>query len=64
VLNPPDGSEIDEKFVVANSGHEIRTVLNRQHVTQIPNNPDCAPPTGCDLAIQIQGNGVRVKGND
>jgi hypothetical protein len=64
VVHPPDGSEIPQKFVLANSGHEVRTVFTNQHVPQIPNNPACTPPTGCDLAVQIQANGVRVKGND
>jgi hypothetical protein len=64
VIHPPDGSEINEKFVLASSGHEVRTVFARQHVTQIPNNPSCVLPTGCDLAVQIQANGVRVIGNN
>ena len=63
VVHPPDGSEIDQKFVLTNSGQEIRTTFNRQHVPQIAGNPNCTPPAGCDLAVQIQANGVRVTGN-
>jgi hypothetical protein len=64
VLNTPDGAVITLKFVLANNGHEVRAVFASQHVAQIPNNPDCAPPTGCNLAVNIQSNGVRVKGTD
>jgi hypothetical protein len=64
VLNTPDGAVITLKFVLGNNAHEVRAVFASQHVAQIPNNPDCAPPTGCNLAVNIQSSGVRVRGTD
>lgn len=57
-INFPDGSEIDLKLVVANYGREIHTVVKRQHVPFIPNNPACA--SGCDLGVQIRSDAWRT----
>ena len=68
----PDATEIDVKFVLANYGREIRTVVTRQHVPMlppmmIPIGATCAPGTppstgGCDLAVQIRSDGKKVGG--
>jgi hypothetical protein len=60
------------KFVLANYGREIRTVVTRQHVPMpmpmmIPIGATCAPGSpastgGCDLAVQIRSDGKKVGG--
>jgi hypothetical protein len=58
VINFPDGSEIDEWLVVGADGNIIKTVTSRQHVPEIPGNPNCT--NGCDLATQVGTEEVRV----
>jgi hypothetical protein len=58
-----DTSEIDVAFVLANQGREIRTVVTRQHVPQlppaiVPAGANCA--AGCDLGVQIRSDGVKL----
>jgi len=62
VINFPNESNIELKFVLVGHGREIRTVVSGQHIPLIPNNLNCAPPAGCDLAAQIRSDGVRVDG--
>jgi len=64
-INFPDGTEIDVVFVLAKQGHEIHTVVTRQHVPQLP--PTILPAgvscdattNGCDLGVQIRSDGVK-----
>ena len=62
----PDTTEIDVAFVLANQGREIRTVVMRQHVPQlppaiIPAGAACALNSGgCDLGVQIRSDGVKI----
>jgi hypothetical protein len=63
----PDTTEIDVAFVLAKNGHEIRTVVTRQHVPLlpppiIPTGATCAATSGgCDLGVQIRSDGVKVQ---
>jgi hypothetical protein len=58
-LHPPDGAEINQKFVADDVGKELRVVFSRQHVLQIPGVADCVPPAGCDLAVNVSAEGRR-----
>jgi len=59
----PDTTEIDVAFVLASLGQEIRTVVVRQHVPQlppavIPAGATCSADSGgCDLGVQIRSDG-------
>jgi hypothetical protein len=58
----PDTTEIDVKFVLANYGREIRTVVTRQHVPGLPLPAGANCVNGCDLAVQIRSDGKKVQG--
>ncbi len=47
-------------LVLSDKLRKIRYVPTSQHVAQIPNNPNCAAPAGCDVAIQIIDVGEKV----
>lgn len=47
-------------FILGNGGRTLRSVITKQHVFSIENNPNCAPPNGCDLAAQISNVGEKV----
>jgi hypothetical protein len=58
VINYPDGSEIDLALVVGAEGNILKTITTRQHLPEIPGNPNCT--SGCDLANNVGTEGVRV----
>ena len=49
-------------FVLGNDRKAIRLLVTSQHVAQIPNNPNCTAPAGCDTAVQINSVGEKVQG--
>jgi hypothetical protein len=69
-LNPVhNGTFIAAKFVLANQGREIHTVVNQLHVANhIPvGGVSCDIPTGCDVLPQVRSDGTKLQhgqGND
>jgi hypothetical protein len=47
-------------LVVGERGKVLRTIATSAHADEMPNNPNCTPPNGCDIAAQIATEGEKV----
>jgi hypothetical protein len=47
-------------LILGNGGRTLRSVITKQHVASIENNPNCGPPSGCDLAAQVSTVGEKL----
>ncbi len=51
-------------LVLGDKSRKLRYVTTSLHFAQIPNNPNCAAPAGCEVAIQVGAVGEKVSGGE